>query len=90
MPTWTVKLADPIEINCSFQPRCAFHKDVLLELRGINPIMFPIYDNGHRTLAHAVDVSMTCPECGYAELFGVAVSDAEMEAIRGASKKGAA
>lgn len=88
--TWTVKLTDPVQISCAFQPTCVFHKDSHLAIKAMNPILFPIYSGGHITRAYAIDITMSCPECAYTEVFGVALSEEEMDAISKSSKKGSA
>ncbi len=90
MATWTVKLTDPPEISCNFTPHCAFHGgDTRLLPMQLQPIMFPVYGGADISLGHAVDFHVKCPDCGYREIFGVAVSEAEFDELMKCAKKNA-
>ncbi len=65
---------DPAQMGCSFIPACVFHAKTPLQLTNSSMIVFPVVDgHGAKTPGHAMDVTMRCPDCGYQEMFGVAL-----------------
>jgi len=68
-------------LMCLFQPICEFD-GAKMELGMYKPLEFGINDGSKKKNAHAVDVVMICPECGFKDVFGVAVSKAHYDSIQ--------
>jgi hypothetical protein len=71
-----------VGLRCLFIPKCEFCGTSMI-VWCCKPIKFKINDGGDTPNSHAVDVEMWCPECGYWEAFGVAVSKEHYEDVSG-------
>lgn len=66
---------------CLFQPKCQFC-ETNMQVWTIKPQNFEINDGtGHKN-AHAMDIEMWCPTCGYTEMFGVPISKEHYEFVQ--------
>ena len=73
---------------CNFIPSCAFHPKTPLSLSMSLMAPVPVEWNGKKTAGYAMDLTMNCPDCGYREMFGVAIAESEWEWMRAAMKRG--
>jgi hypothetical protein len=81
---WTVKLTNPVELNCSFDPYCDYCTEfprtpVKLTLLDLELHNFKLKKEGKPVIGHAIDVTFICPKCKSDETFGVALSKEEFE-----------
>jgi hypothetical protein len=71
---------DPAVMGCSFTPTCIFHPKTRLTSSISTMIVFPVEQgDGSKKPGHAMDITMVCPECGYREMFGVALHEHEAD-----------
>jgi hypothetical protein len=83
-PKWTFtkgqNTGDAAAMGCSFTPTCIFHPKSRLILSTSSMIVFPVErGDGSKQAGHAMDLTMVCPECGYREMFGVALHEHEAD-----------
>lgn len=60
-------------LKCNFHPHCIWC-DIPMKLFDIKLLHFPTNDGTPNWNSNAIDVVMYCPECGYIDVFGVAIS----------------
>lgn len=78
---------DPANMACSFIPSCVYHQKTSLTLSTSSMIVFPVEQgDGTKKPGHATDLTMVCPDCGYREMFGVAMSADEADWMFRATK----
>ena len=68
-------------LKCLFTPQCKFC-DVGMQFWSVTPQKFAINDGTKEKKSHAMDIVIWCPECGYINIFGVAVSKEHYEFIQ--------
>ena len=68
-------------LQCLFTPKC-IHCDVAMEFWSAKMAKFAINDGTDEKNSHACDILMWCPQCGYINLFGVAVSKEHYEFVQ--------
>ncbi len=61
-------------MTAKFVPTCPFHTNIGMILKNCKALHFSLRGDDDWD-SHALDVVMTCPECGYIDLFGVAISE---------------
>jgi len=69
-----------IGLQCLFQPKCAYC-NANMEFWCCKPHKFSINDGDDVKRSHALDIEVSCPECGSWEAFGVAISREHYEHI---------
>ena len=74
-------------LKCNFRPHCPWC-NIPMSLFDIKSLHFSIPDGKPGANSNAIDVVMRCPECGYYDIFGVAVKDKHREALRQKVDKG--
>jgi hypothetical protein len=58
----------------NFKPVCMFHPKEEMSLFNAKIFPFKLHDNdGNESDAHAIDVCVVCPLCGYGDIYGVAI-----------------
>jgi len=71
------------ELACSFKPTCLFCG---AKLGVTKASMYHVQMSGQNDpdpQGRALDVNVRCPECGYVEVFGVAITQDEARQIHG-------
>ena len=63
-------------LRCNFPITCPFHGGkTIMGIHDAKVFKFFLDKEQLRPESHAIDVVMVCPECGYIEIYGVAVTD---------------
>jgi len=87
MSVWEEDKLSYSGLKCNFHPRC-FFCDLPMELFDIKLLHFSIEDGTSDENSNAIDVVVHCPECGYTDIFGVAISAKHWEKVRNKLLKG--
>jgi uncharacterized Zn finger protein len=61
-------------LKCDFHPRCKFC-DTELKVFSTGLLDFALDKSKKKDRSHALDVNFMCPNCGYLDIFGVAISE---------------
>ena len=65
-----------MDLQCNFDFTCPFHGEgSTMVLHDSKLFKFNLDKDKERDLSHAIDVVVRCPDCGYIDIYGVAVSD---------------
>lgn len=73
MSVWEEDKLSYSGLKCNFRPRCIWC-DVPMELFDIKLLRFSTDDGTSDENSNAIDVVLYCFECGYSDIFGVAIS----------------
>ena len=77
MSVWTISFDnDEFRADCQFRPECDFC-GIPLIVHKTMPKCMKLNKEDETHFGHALDVIFSCPECGGAEIFGVALSEEE-------------
>lgn len=60
-------------MTAKFAPTCPFHPRTLMYIKDCKLLNFSLRDDDVLD-SNALDVVLGCPECGYIDIFGIAVS----------------
>lgn len=80
MSVWEESKDSYSGLQCNFQPRCIWC-DLPMQLFDIKLIQFLIPDGMQDRRGNAIDVVMWCENCGFTDVFGVAVSQKHRKKI---------
>ena len=83
MAAWSFDPGPPFRFDSTLRLVCPFHGGASLAPTNGGVRVFPLNRGGVQKQGQAFDLSVRCPECGYVELFGIALSDAEARLIAG-------
>jgi len=65
-----------MDLRCNFPIICPFHGEkTVMKLSDSKLFKFFLQADTSRDESHAIDVVCRCPDCGYMDIYGVAVSD---------------
>ena len=65
-----------MDLQCNFPLYCPFHgESTIMKLSDSKIFKFFLDADTTRDESHAIDVVVKCPDCGYQDIYGVAVSD---------------
>ena len=65
-----------MDLKCNFDFRCPFHgEESVMVIHDSKLFKFELDKDSGRDMSHAIDVVVRCPDCGYIDVYGVAVSN---------------
>lgn len=87
MSVWSESKDSYSGLQCNFKPHCIWC-DLPMKLFDIKLLKFSIPDGTEDKNSNAIDVVMWCEECGFTDVFGVAVSPEHRQRIEDKILKG--
>ena len=79
---WVVSDDTYMGLVAEFIPMCPYHEEEEMKFVESKLLKFALEYEGDPD-SHAVDVVVMCPECGYTDVFGVAISKEHWDKVQG-------